>query len=128
MVAASVAAARGVVSANTISALLPSAPNRGRVSSEAINLPPRAATVNSAARPSVWPSTITDGFSSSPTDTRNTGTNTAEPKKSIRLISGPSLGTRRLSDRPAKNAPMIPSIPKISPTTAAARNPANVIT
>ena len=84
--------------------------------------------MNSAARPRVLGWIITDGFSSSPTDTRNTGMNTAEPKKSMRSISRPSLGTSRLSASPAKNAPTIPSIPNVSATTAAIRNASTAIT
>ena len=84
--------------------------------------------MNSAASPSVSPWIITLGLSSSPTETRNTGTNSAEPKKSIRLISGPSFGTSRFIASPAKKAPTMPSIWNVSATTAAARNAATAIT
>ena len=50
--------------------------------------------------------------------------NRAPPKNSIRSISGPPLGTRRLSASPAKNAPTMPSMPPSSATNDADRNAA----
>ena len=87
-------------------------------------LPPTAASTNSPASFSVSPCTITLGCSSMPTDTRKMGTNTAAPKKSIRSISGPSLGTSRLSPSPAKKAPTSPSMPRLPAKVAAPRNEA----
>ena len=127
MVAASVAAACGVVSANT-SAPSAAASEQRAGQDRGDQLAADAGDDEEPGELERLPLIITDGLSSSPTETRNMGTNTAEPKKSIRSISGPSLGTSRLSDSPAKKAPTIPSIPKISPTVAAARNPANVST
>ena len=80
--------------------------------------------MNRPADFSVSVSTITFGSSSIPTETRKIGTNTAAPKKSIRSINGPSLGTSRFSPKPAKNAPTIPSMPKLSASVAAPRNEA----
>ncbi len=65
---------------------------------------------------------MTDGLRISPTETRNTGMNTAPPKNSMRSISWPSLGTSRLRANPAKNAPTMPSMPNSSATVAADRN------
>ena len=53
--------------------------------------------------------------------------NTAAPKNSIRSIEGPSFGTRRLSARPAKNAPTMPSMPKTC-ASIAMRSSATMIT
>ena len=50
--------------------------------------------------------------------------NSAPPKNSTRSISGPPLGTRRLSASPAKNAPTMPSMPPSSATNDADRNAA----
>ena len=124
MVAASVAAACGVERANTTADCGGEKPSSGRIRKAAISLPPTQARMKTPARPSVSACTITLGSSSRPTETRKTGMKSAEPKKSMRSISGPSLGTSRLRARPAKNAPTMPSMPNVSATTAAARNDA----
>jgi hypothetical protein len=85
-------------------------------------LPPRTVTVNTSATSSVFGSTNTFGSSSTPTETRKIGMNSVEPMNWRRSMSGLSSGTARLSPRPAKNAPTMPSIPAASASTPPTRN------
>ena len=78
--------------------------------------------------PGARPGRARTGSTRNPTDTRNAGMNSAAPKNSIRSISGPPLGTSRLSARPAKNAPTMPSMPPTSATNDADRNAASMNT
>jgi len=104
-VVARVAAACGLVSANTVPASAHVNRNRGRVRAAAIALPPRQAATRAAATPRVSGSATTAGSMIRPTLMRNSGTNSAEPKNSVRCISGERFGTSWLSPRPAKKAP-----------------------
>ena len=121
MVAASVAAAWAYDSENTSCVCGQVKPRSRLMTSAAPPLPAVTETMKAAASRQVDGSESTLGSTRNPTDTRNAGMNSAAPKNSMRSISGPPLGTSRLSASPAKNAPMIPSMPPSSATNDADR-------
>ena len=82
---------------------------------------------NTAAVPRVVGSTITFGSMISPTDTRNIGMNSADPKNSMCSKSGPAFGISGLRASPAKKAPTMPSMPNASQTTTAENSAARAM-
>ncbi len=89
----------------------------GLQATAASSLPSTHAAVNNPPSASVPGSIITAGSMIAPTDTRNSGMSSADPKNSMRSMNSPSFGTNRFRARPAKNAPTIDSMPNTSAST-----------
>ena len=119
--AASVAAACGTVSPNARRTSLEVNPNAGRRSAAAAPFVTRSVPViaSATAHAREAPGAANAPRSTSiPVESRKNGTKRALPKKPIRFISGPPSGTSRFSPSPARNAPMMGSMPSASTPSA----------